>query len=242
MLKKVEGLIVKAVKYSETSVICDAYTTELGLRTYIINGVRKKNSRISPALVQPMSLVEMIVYHHEEKDINRIKEIKPSYIYQQLPFDVPRGAIGLFITEVVQKTLREPEPNLVLFEFLKTCYQKLDQTDEKIVNFPIWFLVKLSTYLGLFSVANKLSEDSVFDYSEGKILPETPSGHHYYFSSQNTHLLAAFLELDFEPSAQLKLSNQDRRDFMNDMLRYYQYHIDNFGELNSMIVLQTVFS
>jgi DNA repair protein RecO (recombination protein O) len=242
MLKKVEGLIIKAIKYSETSVICDAYTAELGRRTYIINGVRKKNSRISPALVKPMSLVEMIVYHHEEKDINRIKEIKPSYIYQRLPFDVARGAIGLFVTEVAQKTLREPEPNPVLYEFLVACYQKLDQTEEKIVNFPIWFLVKLSTYLGLFSVAKNLSEDCVFDYSEGKILREIPSGHHYYFSSQNTHLLAAFLELDFETSAQLELSNQDRRDFMDDMLRYYQYHIDNFGELNSILVLKTVFS
>jgi len=242
MLKKVEGLIVKAVKYSETSVICDAYTPELGLRTYIINGVRKRNSKISPALVQPMSLVEMIVYHHEEKDINRIKEIKPSYIYQQLPFDVARGAIGLFVAEVAQKTLREPEPNPTLFKFLKACYQKLDQTDEKITNFPVWFLVKLSTYLGLVSAVHQLSEDCVFDYSEGKILSEIPSGHHYYFSPQNTHLLAAFLELDFETSAQLELNNQDRRAFMNDMLRYYQYHIDNFGELNSILVLKTVFS
>ena len=242
MLKKVEGLIVKAIKYSETSIICDAYTAELGLRTYIINGVRKKNSRISPALVRPMSLVEMIVYHHEEKDINRIKEIKPSYIYQQLPFDVARGAIGLFVAEVAQKTLREPEPNPVLFEFLKACYQKLDQTDEKIANFPVWFLVKLSTYLGLFSVVNNLSEDCVFDYSEGRILGEIPTEHHYYFSPQNTHLLAAFLELDFETSARLDLNNQDRREFMNDMLRYYQYHIDNFGELNSILVLKAVFS
>lgn len=242
MLKKVEGIILKAIKYSETSVICDAYTSEFGLRTYIINGVRKKNSKISPALVQPMSLVEMIVYHHEEKDINRIKEIKPSYMYQQLPFEVARGAIGLFVAEVAQKTLREPEPNPALFDFLKACYQKLDQTDEKIANFPTWFLVKLSTYLGLFSVANELSEDCVFDYSEGKILLEIPSGHHYYFSPQNTHLLAAFLELDFETSARLELNNQDRRDFMNDMLRYYQYHIDNFGTLNSIVVLQTVFS
>jgi len=102
--------------------------------------------------------------------------------------------------------------------------------------------VKLSTYLGLFSVVNNLSEDCVFDYSEGKILAEVPSEHHYYFSPQNTHLLAAFLELDFETSAQLDLNNQDRRDFMNDMLRYYQYHIDNFGELNSILVLKTVFS
>ncbi|BDS14682.1 DNA repair protein RecO [Aureispira anguillae] len=242
MLKKIQGIIVKAVKYSETSVICDAYTNELGLRTYIINGVRKKNSKISPALVQPMSLVEMVVYHHEEKEINRIKEIKPSYVYQKVPFDVARGAIGLFMTEVAQKTVREPEANPILFEFLQNCYELLDQTTTPIANFPIWFLVQFSTHLGLYPAVTNLDKESVFDYSEGRILPQAPSHHHYFFSPHHTHLLAAFLQLDFEASSRLELEGGDRRHFLNNMLRYYQYHIENFGELNSIMVLQAVFS
>lgn len=242
MLKKVEGIIIKAIKYSETSVICDAYTSELGLRTYIINGVRKKNSRISPALLQPMSLVEMVVYHHDDKDINRIKEIKPSFVYQQIPFDVSRGAIGLFMTEVAQKTLREPEPNPILFEFLEKCYQQLDSTTVKIANFPVWFLVHFSSYLGLYPVVTTLTEESVFDYGIGKVLPEAPAEHAYYFSTQNTHLLEAFLQLDFEASSHLALGAEDRKLFLNDLLKYYQYHLENFGTLNSIVVLQAVFS
>lgn len=242
MLKKVEGIIVKAVKYSETSIICDVYTSELGLRTYIINGVRKKNARVSPALMQPMSLVEMVVYHHEDKDINRIKEIKSSFIYQSIPFDVARGSIGLFITEVAQKTLREPAPNPILFEFLSKCYQVLDTTHSKTANFPVWFLVHFSVHLGLYPVLEELTETSVFDYSIGKTLLEAPADHHYYFSTQNTHLLKAFSMLEFEPSSELQLSTIDRKQFLNDLLKYYQYHLENFGELNSIVVLQTVFS
>ena len=242
MLKTVKGIILRAIKYSETSVICDAYTQELGLRTYIINGVRKKNSRISPGLLQPMSMVEMVVYHHEDKNINRIKEIKPSYLYQQIPFDAARGSIGLFVTEVAQKTLRDSDSNTQLFEFLTNSYQQLDDTTEPIANFPIWFLVHFSARLGLSPRVGHLEENSVFDYSEGKVLAEVPVGHHYYFSSKNTHLLAAFLELDFAAAAQIPLNGTDRRAFLGDMLKYYQYHIDNFGELNSTVVLQTVFS
>lgn len=242
MLKKVEGIIVKAVKYSETSIICDAYTRELGLRTYIINGVRKKNSRISPGLLQPMALVDMVVYHHEDKDINRIKEIKSSYAYQRIPFEVPRGAIGLFMTEVVQKTLKEPEPQPELFEFLKTCYYRLDTTAAKIANYPVWFLTHYANYLGLRPTIKKLTNESVFDYSIGTILAEAPSEHHYYFSTHNTHLLAAFLELEADGGAELELTQEDRRSLQNDLLRYYQYHIDNFNTLNSIEVLQSIFS
>lgn len=242
MLKKVEAIIIKAIKYSETSIICDAYTDELGLRTYIINGVRKKNSRVSPGLLQPMALVEMVVYHHEDKDVNRIKEIKPSYVYQRIPFEVPYGAVGLFMTEVVQKTLREPEPQPLLFEFLKQCYVELDQTPQKIANYPLWFLAHYATYLGLTPSIEQLTEESVFDYSVGRILAEAPSGHHYYFSTHNTHLLAAFLELKVAASAQLELSKEDRKSLQQDLLHYYQYHLDNFGPLNSVAILQSVFA
>lgn len=244
MLKKVQGIILKTVKYSETSIICDAYTNDLGLRTYIINGVRKKNARVSPALLQPMSLVEMVVYHQEEKDINRIKEIKPSYIYKQLPFDVAKGAIGLFMTEVAQKTVREPEANPTLFAFLQQCYEELDATPQAIASYPIWFLVHYAIHLGFSPMIEtaSLKEESVFDYSEGKILAEAPVEHHYFFPPHHTHLLAAFLQLDFEACSQLSIPPEDRRSFLKNMLYYYQYHIENFGELNSIVVLQTVFS
>lgn len=242
MLKKIEAIIVKAIKYSETSIICEAYTRELGLRTYIINGVRKKNSRISPGLLQPMALVNLVVYHHEDKEINRIKEIKSSYIYQRIPFEVARGSIGLFMTEVVQKTLREPESQPDLFEFLKHCYRHLDQIEGKVANYPSWFLVHFSFYLGLRPSIEELTKESVFDYSIGRILAEAPSEHHHYFSTHNTHLLAAFLTLDAKASAELELANEDRRSLQSDLLKYYKYHLNNFGTLNSILVLQSVFA
>lgn len=241
MLQKTEGLVLRAIKYSETSLICDIYTREWGLRTYIINGVRRKNSRVAPGLLQPMALVDLVVYHNEDKDINRIKEIKPSYVYLRLPFDVACGAVGLFMTEVIQKTVKEPEPNTQLFDFLKDGYQYLDLTQQRITHYPIWFLVHYAAYLGLKPSVLALTDESVFDYSVGEILAAAPD-HHYYFSTHHTHLLAAFLELGVEASTELTLSPEDRRALLNDLLRYYQYHLENFGSLNSLTVLQAVFA
>lgn len=242
MLKKAEGIVLKATKYSETSLICAIYTREFGLRTYIMNGVRRKKSRVSPGLLQPMALVDMVVYHHEDKAINRIKEIKPSHVYQALPFDVVRGAIGLFVTEVVQKTVKEPEPNSMLFDFLKKSYQYLDQTQQRVANFSLWFMVHYAAYLGLKPTVLALTDESVFDYSTGKILAEAPDHHHYYFSPHYTHLLAALIELHAEACAELEVDGEDRKQLLNDLLKYYQYHIDGFGPLNSLAILQTVFA
>ncbi len=40
MLVKTSGIVFRAVKYSETSIITDVYTRDLGMQTYIVNGVR----------------------------------------------------------------------------------------------------------------------------------------------------------------------------------------------------------
>ena len=62
MLIKTRGIIFKALKYSETSLILDIYTEEKGLRNYIISGVRNKKSKLKTGLLQPTMLVEMVAY------------------------------------------------------------------------------------------------------------------------------------------------------------------------------------
>ena len=118
MLIKTKGIVLKAIKYGETSLIVDIYTEEKGLRKYIVSGVRKQKAKISAGLLQVMSSVEIIAYEKEGKGLNRLKEIRASHIYQSIPMEIRKGAVGLFIAEIAQKTLKEAESNKPLFDFL----------------------------------------------------------------------------------------------------------------------------
>lgn len=241
MLLTVQGILLRTVKYSETSIIFDVYTLELGLRTYIINGVRKKNARVSPGLIQPMSLVEMVVYHKEDKDINRIKEIKPSYVYQQLHFEVAKGAIGLFMTEIAQKAVKEITPNPALFEFLSNTYQLLDQTTEPIANFASWYMVQFAHQLGLLPHFSDLPATAMFDYSQGVLVERTPT-HNYFLTPVHTALLVELQQLNFSQAAQLPILATDRKKLVLKLIEYYQYQIDGFGRINSILILQEIFA
>ena len=61
MLIKTRGIIFKSIKYSETSLILDVYTEELGLQKYIISGVRSKKARTTAGMLQIMSLLDLDV-------------------------------------------------------------------------------------------------------------------------------------------------------------------------------------
>ena len=43
MIIKTRGIILRTVKYSETSVIADIFTEGAGLRSYIISGMRARD-------------------------------------------------------------------------------------------------------------------------------------------------------------------------------------------------------
>ena len=122
MLQKTPGVVLRTVNYSETSIICDVYTFEWGLCTFIANGVRKKKPNFSPAILRVMSMLDLVVYYNEAKQMHRIKEAKAAYIYQQLPYDIKRGTVGLFITEIIRKSIRENESNPPLFDFIQQAY------------------------------------------------------------------------------------------------------------------------
>ena len=56
MLNKTSGIILYTTKYADTSLIAKIYTSDFGLQSYIINGVRSKKSKSKATLFQPLSL------------------------------------------------------------------------------------------------------------------------------------------------------------------------------------------
>ena len=107
MLQKTQGIALSYLRYRETSIIARVYTEEFGLQSYIVNGVRSaksKNNRI--ALFQPLTLLEMVVYYKNDRDLHRLSEVKTNHPFQSLPFEVAKSTIALFVTEMLNSGRR----------------------------------------------------------------------------------------------------------------------------------------
>ncbi|MEM9846600.1 MAG: DNA repair protein RecO, partial [Bacteroidota bacterium] len=167
MLLKTRGIVLRSIKYSETSLIVEIYTEAQGLKKYIVSGVRTKKAKISANLLQVMSILEIVAYDKQGRDLNRIKELKTAFTYQQLPFNVYRSSVGLFITEVAQKTLRQSESNEALFHFLLQLYLYLDQSETSIANVHLYFLAHFTQFLGFAPDDNYTASRPYFNLQEG---------------------------------------------------------------------------
>lgn len=238
MLEKTRGIVLKHVKYSETSIICKIFTEQLGVRSYIINSVRSSKPQNQIVYFQSLSLLDLVVYEREGKNIQRIKESKPALIFTDLPFNIIKSSLGVFMTEILEKTLREETGNSPLFSFLADSIEFLDKTDARLVNFPIWFLIRLSAYLGFQPDAQNWTTGKAFNLKEGNF--EDVSEATWQISPVISEHLYGFLNLPLEETLSLSLPRPERRLVLETLLRFYAYHLEHFGEVQSLEVLKIV--
>src|SRR6478736_6216593 len=177
MTHKTKGIVLRTIKYGETSVVTSVYTELFGLQSYIVKGVRQstKKTQSKQIYFQPGAILEMEVYHNELKNLQFIKEYKWSYLYDKVLFDVIRNAVAQFMIELFQNAIKQPEANPELFYLLEGSLVQADKSSDTIAaNLPLYFILHLATDSGFQVQGNYSNETPVFDLKEGMYLESEP--------------------------------------------------------------------
>lgn len=222
MLHKTRGIVFRFTRYGETSIIVNIFTELFGLQSYIVNGVRSASARNKIALYQPLTMLDLVVYHRPNANINRIREVRCLHPYQTVTADIRKSAIALFINELVNKTVKEESHAAELCGFLIDSLIVLDTLDHREENFHLLFMIRLSRLLGFGAFrVNDLLGVRVVDEETEKVL-ETM--------------------LDAPYDAYLPVTNSMRRAILDLLIKFYADHIENLGEMRSLHVLREVLS
>lgn len=246
MIHKTKGLVLKSIKYGETSLVVTVFTELFGIQTYMVNGVRtSKKSGNKAALFQPSSLLDMEVYHNEQRAMHRIKECNWSYLYKNILSDVIKNSIAMFMVELLYKILKQPEENSDLFLFCEDALQQLDEAPPSIAaNYPLYFSLHLPQFFGFrFGDMHPdlVNEENIYlDLQEGIYTSVHPT--HPYFIEKEAALITAELLKTMQPRelVQVKTNQQQRRILLSRYMEYYALHIADFGQVKTLPVLHEV--
>ena len=223
--------------YSETSVIAKIFTRQLGVRSYILKGVRKGGSRTKQNLLQPLSYLDLVVYNNPKTQINYLKEIAPHRDAAHSPSaeslnDMSRHALRFFMTELLYKTLREEEPMPDLFDYVVDSLN----VQGSVAHIPVNFMLSVSRHLGIEPLDNYSSREPLFDMLAGR----------FQFSGANTLdrstslLLHSFLQSMHENTPAPVATLAQRTELINRLLEYYQIHLSEFRNFKSHEILHIV--
>lgn len=241
MLEKTRGIFLHAVKYSETSLIATIYTETYGRQSFMINGVRSKTSAVKAAVFQPLYLLELEIYFKAGREIHRLKNARIAYPYNTVPFDIRKSSQVMFLAEILYKCLREEESNRELFDFIYHSLTFLDLSDSGINNFHIWFLFKLTRFLGFNPSADDLQISNFFDLQSAHFVSREPV-HNQFTDKQSTVLFSRLFEVDFSSIETLNYTQNERKLMLDKLLEFYRIHFDNLGEIKSLTIIREVLS
>ena len=243
MIFKTKGIVLRTVKYGETSLVVSIYTELFGLQSYIVNGVRTftKKGPGKANLFQPAAILDLVIYHNELKNLQRLKEFKWSYLYANILSDVRRNAVALFMVELLQKTIKEPETNASLFYFIEDAFMHLDNaTPGVMANFALFFALHLTSFFG-FMISDDFSDKkNILDLQNGTFVNELPD-HPHFLEGQFSYITSQLLKvMQPEELEQLKLNQDFRRILLQAYQNFYALHIQEFGTMKTLVVLQEV--
>ena len=239
MLIKTYGIVIKSTKYLESSVICKIYTRQLGMKSYIINGIRSPKAAIKPSLLQALILLDMVVYHNPTKEIHRIKELKAYPILDTLHFDMMKTSVGMFMAELIHKTVKEEEPNEHLFDFLSACIIEIDRAEKVAGLWPLFFMVHYSRLLGFFPGGDNMSAQSVFNLHDGVFIDDASVGVDIIEQPHSNYLME-IVKADFADIGKLAVPKASRIILLGKMIDFYAMHLPEFSTLKSVSVLNSV--
>lgn len=241
MLFNTQGIVLRVVKYGETSVVVSVFTEKFGLQSYIVNGVRTTGKNNKSQYFQPSALLDLQVYHNELKSLQRIKEVKWSILLTNIFSDIFKNAVAIFAVELLTKCLKQPEVNDDLFRFCTDFLKELnDGTPAIAANMPLYFAIHFTPFLGLKIEDNFSAINRYFDFKEGKFTNQNDNN---VIADQETNfhlaeLLKTLLPLDLE---EIKLSQHRRVLLLNELEKYYAWHVPDFGKMKSLTVLRQLF-
>ena len=236
MLQSTEGIITRTVKYGESSMILDLLTSENGIQSFIIGGIRKKGGKNRTPLIQVLNIVRVEAYIKGADKLSRIKEISYSYIYQTLPFDVLKASIATFLIEVCRKAAKASDDFPRLYHFIVKGLIHLDQTPRDFHHFHIRFLLKMAKILGFEMTNNYGPATPIFDLRDGTFIGSRVD-HRLHLDEEVSQAMHRYLkDEDFED-----IPRQLRQHIVDAIVDFYDYHLEEFGTLKSLEVLKALY-
>lgn len=229
---------MKTTNYAETSIIVQVFTEQFGMQSYIVKGAKKPKANIRASLFQPLNLLDMVVYYKQHAGIQQIREVKNYPFYETIPYDITKSTVLLFLNEIVYKSIRTHSPDEQLFEFIYHSLELLDQHRVAVANYSIWFMIRLTRYLG-FLPDRKNSGWRYFDLQEG-VFVQLPPLHPHYMAEEEKEIFLAFLDVTLLNLSDIVLNAGQRAKLINQLIKYYSFHVDGFGEIKSLEVLHEV--
>ena len=241
MITKTRGIVLRSVRFGESSLIVDVLTKSSGRVSFMVHIPKTSKGKIKKQYFQPMTLLDFEYDFRQRSNLQRIKDVRVSLPYSSIPIDPAKSCISLFLSEFIYYATRNEQENPTLFTYISTSLEWLDNAYEDFVNFHLVFMMRLGKFLGFHPFLEDFTPGCFFDLRNGCFTLSMPL-HTDFLNAADAGHLYNLMRMNFDTMKLFKLSHDDRNRITEIVLRYYKLHLPNMPEPQSFDILREVFA
>lgn len=238
MLTTTELIILKGVKYSDTSSIVNTYSEQYGSLAFKISRTPTSRKRGGMgAFFMPLSILSVTFNYQTKREVFIPKEYSIIHTPKSPSIDPTANAVALFTVELLNRLLRSDGGDSGVYNYIKQRIQQLDNLPkQELSSFHLGTIVGILHYIGILPQIESYKPGYILDNSEGQFIQS--------FNKNDKKVSASKLLIDYiktpNPEA-LPINKEERNTLLDLLLQYLTYHYPEIGNLHSPEILTQLF-
>lgn len=207
-------IILNTTRTGEKSLVVHALSRAGGRRGYIVSA----DSR-SGALWQPLNILDAEVVENPRSELCRLRGVSVIHPLEGLRSNLYKSAIGMFISEVMWRLVREGQPEESLWSWLEGSILTLNALKADFSNYHLRFLLELCSTMG-FSPSREGLEG---------------------YAGRHIGKICEMASSDLAGAMMVPLNGGDRSEIAGILLKYLGDHCETSLNIRSLQILKEIF-
>ena len=229
------GLFLGAIAYGDKAQILKIWTRQHGLQSYMAHNPRSKRAAIRPAMMLPLTALNLVVSHRAEGKMGRIHEASTEPLWDQLHSDPVMQSACMFAAELFQKALREGESTEVFFDDVMHWLMDLDTNYHEVAMAPVYAALMVAHHVGFAIASETYRAGMVLDLREGQFIAP-PALHSDIMEAEASAALVAWIQ-----NRAVAPDKAQRQVILDGLLGLLQWHHPQLEHIQSLGVLRALY-
>ncbi|HWP82672.1 MAG TPA: DNA repair protein RecO [Bacteroidota bacterium] len=257
MITKTDAIVLRSMRYRDTSKIVTFYTRRYGKVNGIAKGARDLKSKFGAAL-EPMSLVSLVMYKKENRDLHLISHCDLVEQFKSVGEDMEKMTVGMSVIELLNQVTHDEEENAVLFDLLRHTFEALELAEHNVMNLFFAFQIRLGAIHGFAlsidtclicgrAVETLTDSNAVsFSFTKGGVLcnecqqTHRPDAFSRTLSIASLRALQRFQRAPLDSLRTIHLDTRVGNEVDETLRSYLRYHFEGLRPLKSLEIFHRI--
>ena len=244
MIISTNGIILKTISYSDTSVITRIFTEDYGKIAVIAKGARKPKNFVT-GILEPLNHLNIQYYHKNNRSIQIFKEANFLKNFYFIRNNYKKLVISLAVIEALDKSTIENNPSPILYRLTWRILEKINYTSNNCILFFSFFLMQLSIRTGFmpelekcYKCYNTLVEAGIDIKKYEIVCKNCLIDKHYKLSSETMLLLKDLVSIHIDKLELYKYNKNCIKETILFLNLFTFYHIEGIKQMRSMSLIK----